>query len=127
MVEEEIEEAKKHTRGGFNSRAPDEIRAGWSNMAPEGPLPIKSLEVLLAWVSPKSDKGAYILIQGEFGVSYYLLGYCFKSGRIPIYATSKREVEEKRDGDKVKTKRAFKHVNFRNTGDIIWGKYSLFT
>ena len=42
-----------------------------------------------------------------------IVDYCFKSQRIPVYATSERRVIEERDGEKITTKRIFAHERFR--------------
>jgi len=58
--------------------------------------------------------GDFVLIQGEFGATYFTVDFCFQNNLIPIYATSKREYREEpqQDGSVVRVHR-FKHVQFR--------------
>ncbi len=65
------------------------------------------------WILKESKEHDYVLIQGEFGATFYLVDYCFNIKRVPIYATSIRQVEEKAEDDITITNRTFKHVNFR--------------
>ena len=58
-------------------------------------------------------KGDYVLVQGEFGAVFYMVDYCFKTGRIPVYAATKRVVQEHKNGDKITSKRVFEHTCFR--------------
>ncbi|MCD5406943.1 MAG: CRISPR-associated protein Csx20 [Desulfotomaculum sp.] len=52
-------------------------------------------------------------MQGEFGAVFYMVDYCFKTGRIPVYAATKRVVQEHKNGDKITSKRVFEHTCFR--------------
>lgn len=60
-----------------------------------------------------AKKGDFVLIQGDFGLSFLLVNYCFKNELIPLYATTKRDVLIDKDGIK---KSVFKHVKFRRYG-----------
>ncbi|RKD31292.1 hypothetical protein BET03_03935 [Thermohalobacter berrensis] len=92
---------------------PQNLQKIWGNINPEGKLPKDILVEIVNWIEENSNEKDYVLVQGDFGATYYIVDYCFKKNRIPIYATSKRDVEEKVIGNKVVTNRVFKHVNFR--------------
>ena len=93
--------------------APAEIKAIWGNVDPISDLDISKLDKVISWIKNISEKGDYILVQGEFGATFYIVDYCFKSDLIPVYATSIRRVEETREGDRVLTNRVFVHEGYR--------------
>ncbi len=93
---------------------PQELQAAFSSVTPDGELDTTLLENLTKWLSDNAVCGDYALIQGEYGVTYYLIEYCFSHDIIPIYATTRRECEEHRHENGVIQKiQHFKHVTFR--------------
>ncbi len=113
LSDTQMEEAKEVLKVNCIKTLPSPLQQIWSNIDPEGELPIDVLEPIKDWILKESEKKDYVLVQGEFGATFYIVDYCFNVDRIPIYATTKREVEEKVEGDKTITYRTFKHVNFR--------------
>ena len=93
--------------------APPEIKKIWGNIDPISDLDIKNLDKVISWINEISNEQDYILVQGEFGATFYIVDYCFKNNLIPVYATSVRRVEEIREGDKVLTNRVFVHEGYR--------------
>lgn len=93
--------------------APPEIKKIWGNIDPISDLDIKNLDKVISWINEISNKHDYILVQGEFGATFYIVDYCFKNNLIPVYATSVRRVEEIREGNKVLTNRVFVHEGYR--------------
>lgn len=92
---------------------PKELQHTWSNI----PTDVASLLMLLSpireFITKEAKKGEYILIQGDFGATYAMVEFSKSLGLIPIYATTKREVIETKQGDKVVKKSIFKHERFR--------------
>ena len=93
--------------------APKDIKSIWANINPVGSLDKSELSKITNWIEQNSNTDDYILIQGEFGATFYIVDYCFKKGLIPVYATTKRRVTETREGDKVITNRIFVHEGYR--------------
>ena len=91
-----------------------EVKYIWSNIKPEGELDISSLNKIVDWLKDSAKIGDYVLVQGEFGATFYIVDFCFKNGLIPVYATSKREYREiiLNDGS-IERKHIFNHVQFR--------------
>ena len=74
------------------------------------------LQPILDWIDEHcTNSDDYILIQGDFGATYFLVDYCKKRNyAIPIYATTERKsVEEVQEDGSIKTQRIFKHKRFR--------------
>lgn len=92
---------------------PDDLQEIWSNIPPEGDL-TEEIKKVINWLNGNSSKGDYVLVQGDFGATFYLVDYSLKMGLIPVYATSKRTVLEEKDEHGVTKKVSiFKHVEFR--------------
>jgi len=86
----------------------------WRNIEPTGKMNEKKLSEIRKWIGSNSQKGDCILVQGEFGVAFYIVDYCFKTGRIPVYSTSERIYREKKNTDgSIERYHLFHHVQFR--------------
>ncbi|WP_427338319.1 CRISPR-associated protein Csx20 [Caloranaerobacter sp. DY30410] len=109
----QIEEAKSKLDVGTIKTLPDTLKEIWSNLNPKGELPVDKLNLIRDWVLKESYEEDYVLVQGDFGATFYIVDFCFKYNRIPIYATTARKVEETKVDNKVVTKRVFVHENFR--------------
>ncbi len=93
---------------------PTNLQKIWSSVSPEGELDIKSLKQISRWLSTHAKKGDYLLIQGEFGATFYMVEFCFSKGFVPLYSTSKREYKEEYFPDgSVKRQHLFKHIQYR--------------
>jgi hypothetical protein len=99
---------------------PDDIKATWSNIPPVGELPTHFLSKIIKWLEAEGSVGDYVLVQGDFGATYYIVSWCLNNGFIPIYATTNRIVSEQQllDGSK-KLVHTVKHVNFRKYASFV--------
>ena len=93
---------------------PTSLKRIWENISPYSLLPLEEINKILNWLTETSNELDYVLIQGDFGATYYIVDFCFKNNKIPIYATSRRKaIEQNRTNGMVEFKRTFEHVNFR--------------
>ena len=93
---------------------PEELQNTWSNIPTESPSIKSHIQDILNWLKRNSNSKDLVLVQGEFGAVFITVDFCIKTGLIPIYSTTKREVTEKILPDEtVQTKRNFAHVRFR--------------
>ncbi len=92
---------------------PPALKELWGNIDAEGELDTQALLPVIHWIEGKARERDLVLIQGEHGATYYLVDYCFQRKLCPIYSSSKRVVQEIRDGEAVYTQRLFEHINFR--------------
>ena len=114
LTEEQIADSKHILKVSKCIYMPEAIQKNWSNVDPEGDLDKTVLNKICNWLNDQAETKDFVLIQGEFGATYYLVDFCFKNGFIPIYATTKRVSEEKQNSDgTVERKQMFKHVGFR--------------
>ena len=91
-----------------------DVKKYLENISPTEDLSLEKLNLITEYISSSLKKGDFVLIQTEFGVTFYLVDFCIKSGFTPIYATSSRVYEERinKDGT-VARKHIFKFVKFR--------------
>ena len=90
----------------------------WQNIPPENEKISDLLDEIKKLILKDAKKGDLILVQGDFGATYIMVNFAFQNGLVPIYATSKREVKEKRENDQVVTIRTFKHIRFRKYENV---------
>lgn len=113
MTENQMKDANKTLGVADIIECDKEVKEIWGNINPKLGLDLSKLDLVINYIERNADNGDYILVQGEFGATFYIVDYCFKSGFIPVYATSVRRVIEEKDGDSILTKRIFKHEGFR--------------
>ena len=70
-------------------------------------MPIKN------WLATNAKSDDIVLVQGDFGATFMIVDYCLDNNLIPIYATTKRNVEETILNENIISKRKFSHVLFR--------------
>ena len=91
---------------------PNELKLIWKQIDPLAQ--VIDLKLIEEFILKNTIKNDFILIQGEFGATYKLVNFCFKHKRIPIYATSERQVVEKKKADNSVEKRSlFRFIRFR--------------
>ena len=113
MTENQKEDAYKTLNVKEILESNQDIKNIWSNIEPKSSLDLSRLDLVIEWIKKNSKSGDYVLVQGEFGATFYIVDYCFKSNLIPVYATSIRRVEETREGERVLTNRVFVHEGYR--------------
>jgi phosphomannomutase len=95
---------------------PEKLQERWSNIPPELDREelFEYLDPIKEWIEEEAEEGDRILIQGDFGAVCHLVSFSKELGLIPLYATTKRSVEEIETptGEVIK-KSIFKHVRFR--------------
>jgi hypothetical protein len=114
LTEMQIKEAEDKWQIKKFVYLPQDLQKIWSGIDPAGELDINRLNKICEWLTHVSDKGDYLLVQGDFGAVFYIVEYSFRSGRIPIYSTTHREADEiKIDGNRIKKTNLFEHIVFR--------------
>jgi hypothetical protein len=93
---------------------PDDLKALWRQV----PSNLTGVENHIApvrnWLDSNSNPGDYVLIQGDFGVSYIMVKFALQNSLIPVYSTTAREAVEVHEKDgSVKRIHKFNHVIYR--------------
>ena len=114
LTDDQIDEAENKLGVNEIIYLPENLQELWSMVLPEGELNLERLRKITDWIRNNANKDDYILIQGEYGSTYYLVDFAFEMGVIPIYSTSKRVYKETKNGDgTIKREHIFKHINLR--------------
>jgi hypothetical protein len=93
---------------------PEALQAQWSQLDPEPESLDAQAQPFEAYLSEATNPGDYLLIQGDFGMTHRLVLRAQALGRIPVYATTRRESQEITAPDgSIKKTLTFKHVRFR--------------
>jgi hypothetical protein len=93
---------------------PADLQGAFSNVAPELEDVVGVVKPFKSWLKATAQKGDLVLIQGDFGVVYALVGFAKRIGLVPIYATTERvTVEQKQADGSVLVNKVFKHKRFR--------------
>lgn len=92
---------------------PHDLQSLWSQVPPEGEIN-DTLQLFIEWIENHGKKGDIALIQGEFGMTFALAGWCIKKGIVPVYSTTGRDYEQTVDEEgNIINRHVFKHVRFR--------------
>jgi DTW domain-containing protein YfiP len=95
-------------------RLPETLQLLFSQFPPGSVFPSSQAETLWKWISDNSCENDLVVLQGEFGLVYFLVQMCHKTGRVPMYATSTREASEHHLSDgSVELVHTFRHQGFR--------------
>lgn len=93
---------------------PADLKTNFSNVPPD----MKSIKnyacQFVEWIKKNAEEGDYVLIQGDYGVSFLLVDFCLRNHFIPLYATTERiQQEEKNPDGSITIKKFFNHKLFR--------------
>ena len=92
---------------------PKDLQTLWSNIPAELTMLKSYLEPLEQYLKSNAKQDDVVLIQGDFGGVYEMVEFCKKNGFLAVYATTKREVKELVQDNKVIKTSTFEHVIFR--------------
>jgi len=94
---------------------PDKLKYLWSNVNPNSQLaPLRLANEVSNWlISQQLDKNDVCLVQGDFVATYILVDWLKRSGVKAVYATTKRNVVEKKVHGKIVKTSVFEHIMFR--------------
>ncbi|MEO1941510.1 MAG: CRISPR-associated protein Csx20 [Campylobacterales bacterium] len=94
---------------------PQKLQQRWSNIPPELEREelFEYLDPIKEWVEELAEEGDRILIQGDFGAVCHLVNFSKELGLVPLYATTKRVVEERETPGGIVKKSIFRHIRFR--------------
>jgi len=113
LTTEQIADAKETFKIEEFVELPLELQKLWSNVPSELDDVSLYLEPLKHYLKEQSSAEDMVLIQGDFGATYYMVNAVKSLGLKAVHATTKRDVVEKTIDDKVVKTSVFKHVRFR--------------
>ena len=114
LTEEQINDAKDTLGISEFVYLPSGLQRIWSNIPADGDLPIQDLNKIIEFLKSNARKDDYVLIQGEFGATFYIVDYCFNNSLLPVYSTTARNtVERISENGEIEKVSCFKHKKFR--------------
>jgi len=94
-------------------KLPKDLQSLWSNIPPELKELDSYLEPIKEFIRDNIQKGDFALIQGDFGATCKIASFVKKLDIVAIYATTKRDVEEREIKGKIVKTSVFEHIRFR--------------
>lgn len=108
LTKEQEEELKKKWSCSQYIYLPEDLQKRWSNIRNDE----KEEEIFKHYLSKNVTPKDFVLIQGEWGISYRMVNYTKEIGATALYSYSERKsTEYKENGYIVKTA-IFKHICF---------------
>ena len=109
----QIEDAKDSLSVEEFVYLPFTLQRIWSSIPPDIEDIRDLLKPIEEFLKQNSKKDDYILIQGDFGATCYMVLFTKKIGLIPIYSTNKRVAKEIKKGNKLIKISEFEHTRYR--------------
>ncbi|MBF0234963.1 MAG: TIGR02221 family CRISPR-associated protein [Desulfamplus sp.] len=117
LTSEQIADAKIAFKISEFMEMPDYVKAVWSQIPPDSPNLEEILDPVKAWLQKESSKGDIVVIQGDFGATFLMVGFAMENGLAPVYATTSRKFRESPGKNGIiKMEHLFRHRRFRHYG-----------
>ena len=113
LTENQEKELKEVFKSEKTVVAPSDLSWAWSAIKTDFELDYELLKEVENWISTNSEKGDCIILQGEFGHSFYLIDYCLKHELVPLHAVTEHVENLVKNGEKIERKLVFEHKCFR--------------
>ena len=113
LTDEQIKDARENLGAEEFIYLPKELQEKFSNVPPDINDIKEYSKIFIDFLEKNVSNEDIVLIQGDFGVVFWVVEYCKKNNLKAVYATTKRIVKEKNIDDKVVKISEFKHVKFR--------------
>ena len=113
LTPEQVKDAKENLGVKEFIYLPKDLQKKFSNVPPEiDDIKKYSLD-FIEFLEKNVSNEDYVLIQGDFGVVFWVAEYCKENNLKAVYATTKRVVKEEVIDGKIVKISEFKHVRFR--------------
>jgi len=114
LTREQLEEANERFKVDKFIYLPEDLQSKWSNVPAQNDLPETYLDNIKEFLLLNMSEKNYVLVMGEYGLTYLMVNWCFENGFIPLYTTTNREYEAEVNQDgSIINKHIFKHIAFR--------------
>ena len=113
LTEKQIEDAQKNWGVKEFIYLPDPLQKLWSNVPPYLNSIQEHVAPLLTWLKEHVTYTDLVLVQGDYGATYYFVHYCKTNNITCVYSTTERKAVEKIVDGKVEVIRMIEHCIFR--------------
>lgn len=93
---------------------PANLKVKWSEVPPEVDSIADFVRPYLEWLEVNFTGGDSVWVQGEWGVTASVMGWCQARNVRCVYATTKRVAREMQTASGLQLVHVFKHVRFRD-------------
>ncbi len=109
----QIKDAKESLKVEEFIYLPKELQKIWSSIPSDIEDIKEMLEPIEKFLVKNGKKDDYVLIQGDFGATCYMVSFVKRIGLNAVYSTNKRVAKEIREGDKLIKISEFEHTRYR--------------
>jgi hypothetical protein len=116
LTDEQIADAQENLGVSAFVPLPEYLQKKFSNVPPDFDAAglCEYAEPLYAYIHEYVHMGDYVLVQGDFGLTFLLVNFLIEHGAIPLYATTERvSFDVKNPDGSITTQRIFRHKIFR--------------
>jgi hypothetical protein len=94
---------------------PAGLQERWSNVDPLLDDITGYISEIITWISGCSVEGDYLLVEGDFGMTFAVVNWALNNKRKAVYSTTGRDYSRSKDSDgSVVNIHRFRHVKFRH-------------
>lgn len=118
VTKDQEEDARQSLGASVIADMPGDLKTLWRRVPPEIEGIYDFLEPFREWLDREAKAGDFVLVQGDFGACWHMVGHAFDRGLVPVYSTTDREAKEEygKDGT-IRTIHLFRHKQFRRYGE----------
>lgn len=115
LLNSQVDELKNTWNVDKIINLPEKLKSDWSNVNPSDNLEddFNLVYKLKTFILENTNQEDYVIVQGEWGMTFTIVNMCFELNRVPIYATTERKTKETVKDGQVHSEKVFEHVRFR--------------
>jgi len=113
LTDEQIKDAKENLGINEFMYLPEDLQEKFSNVPPELEDIKEYSQIFIDFLKENTKKEDYVLVQGDFGLVFNIVGFCKENNLKAVYSTTKRIAKEQSIDGKVVKISEFKHIRFR--------------
>ncbi|MDG5816166.1 CRISPR-associated protein Csx20 [Chitinispirillales bacterium ANBcel5] len=113
LSEEQKQQAKTTLGVSEFISLPPELKGLWSDADPCASVGQLGVQEIICWLSDATSCGDYVLVQGDYALTFAVVDWCLSHKRVAVHATTKRCASETLEDGVTVVKREFRHVKFR--------------
>lgn len=115
LLNSQVDELKNTWNVDKIINLPEKLKSAWSNVNPSDDLEddFNLVYKLKTFILENTNQEDYVIVQGEWGMTFTIVNMCFELNRVPIYATTERKTKETVKDGQVHSEKVFEHIRFR--------------
>jgi len=119
LTPKQAQELKENFNSTNIIMPPQKISDFWQQIPTDAEIGEELLKPVLEWLSVMQN-GDILIIQGEFGATFALVGLALEKGVKVLHSVTERIATESRNGELVERNYVFEHKRFREYKKIVY-------